>query len=465
MSWRGPEGWQTVRNFLSLSGGEVLSKLFTLAAFAWVARIVGPAGFGYLELAGAVVLCAGLFVDLGFGAYGAREIARRPQATATLVAEVTSLRFLIAALVYAGLAVLVLVLEQPAQLERLVLVYGLVLLLMPLMLQWVFQGHDLMREVAVMQVVRQGVFAVLVLALVRDAERLWLVALAEVGGAAALAVVSLWLYKLRFGRSVRLVGSFSRPLLIEGGTIGLGQIFWSLRLYGATLVVGVIAGSTDVGYFGAATRIAIGLNAFVWLYFFNLLPSMSRTWIEGGGAFQRLIKRSLETSGWLTAGGALFWLLLAPAVIRLAYGSEFTPAVTPLRWLSGVCILAAVHGHFRYGLIAAGRQRDSTISMGIGTVVALALIPVGYRYQGISGAAMALVIGEFAVLVAAYLYGRQLNLERPLQQLVRPAVCGALLMGALFWLLPEGTQLWVRLSLAAMGLGLSVYLFSRFRGR
>ena len=32
-------------------------------------------------------------------------------------------------------------------------------------------------------------------------------------------------------------------------------------------------------------------------------------------------------------------------------------------------------------------------------MVALALIPVGYRYQGVSGAAMALVTGEFAVLV------------------------------------------------------------------
>jgi len=33
-----------VHNFLSLSGAEVISKLLTLAAFAFVARIVGPGG-------------------------------------------------------------------------------------------------------------------------------------------------------------------------------------------------------------------------------------------------------------------------------------------------------------------------------------------------------------------------------------------------------------------------------------
>ncbi len=51
-----------VQNFLSLSGAEVISKLLTLATFAFVARIVGPGGFGYLEFAFSIVMCGTLLV-------------------------------------------------------------------------------------------------------------------------------------------------------------------------------------------------------------------------------------------------------------------------------------------------------------------------------------------------------------------------------------------------------------------
>jgi len=51
-----------VHNFLSLSGAEVISKLLTLATFAFVARIVGPGGFAYLEFAYSVVMCGTLLV-------------------------------------------------------------------------------------------------------------------------------------------------------------------------------------------------------------------------------------------------------------------------------------------------------------------------------------------------------------------------------------------------------------------
>ena len=87
--------WPTsklVQNFLSLSGAEVISKLLTLATFAFVARIVGPGGFGYLEFAFSIVMCGALLVDQGSGVYGAREIARSPNSTTRLVTEVTSLR-------------------------------------------------------------------------------------------------------------------------------------------------------------------------------------------------------------------------------------------------------------------------------------------------------------------------------------------------------------------------------------
>ncbi len=77
--------------------------------------------------------------------------------------------------------------------------------------------------------------------------------------------------------------------------------------------------------------------------------------------------------------------------------------------MAGVCMLAAVSGHYRFGLIAAGRQKDEMLTSALGAGTALILIPVGYTNSGTGGAAAALFIAESVTLASAwYLARRQL---------------------------------------------------------
>ena len=65
-------------NYLFLAGGEVAAKLATFLAFAYLGRVAGPEGMGYVEFAAALFFCAALVVVLGFDPYGAREFAKSP---------------------------------------------------------------------------------------------------------------------------------------------------------------------------------------------------------------------------------------------------------------------------------------------------------------------------------------------------------------------------------------------------
>jgi PST family polysaccharide transporter len=451
-------------SFLSLSSAEAISKVLTLVTFAFVARVAGPVGFGYLEFASSVVFCAAFLVDQGFGIYGAREVARSPSSAVSIINEVSSLRLMLAAAVYAGLVVLASALDRPPIVEQLVLLFGLGLFLIPFMLPWVFQGFERMRIVAMMQIARSAGFAIAVFALLREGEGLWPVAIGELCGAAIVVTMSIWLCRSQLGLRIPLKIQLSRNLLRAGSTIGLGQLFWSLRMYGATIVIGFVASESDVGFFGAAMRLTIGLHAFVGIYFFNLMPSLSRSWKREPDSFQALIGRSIRITGWLALGAGIMWVLLAPVAVRLAYGAAFMPAVAPLQWMSGLCVLAAMHGNFRFGMIAADQQRYSTLTTGLGTVVALALIPLGYARWGVSGAAMALVAGEAVVWSSSLLFSRRLlQLEAPLRHLVRPFVAGAVLL-ALLWALPQATPALARLAVAILGFGAALYASEdRFR--
>src|SRR5204863_10041174 len=91
---------ELIRNFAYLSGAEIASKVLSFVAVAYVARLAGPVSYGYVEYCAAVLLTAGLVVDQGFGPYGAREIAKTPDATPTLVSEVVTARVLLALATY-----------------------------------------------------------------------------------------------------------------------------------------------------------------------------------------------------------------------------------------------------------------------------------------------------------------------------------------------------------------------------
>ena len=191
-------------------------------------------------------------------------------------------------------------------------------------------------------------------------------------------------------------------MLREGVPIGLSQIFWVARLFGGTLILGFIARSEEVGYYAGALRILLAAHTFVWLYYFNLLPSLARSWNEGQAAFVALINRSMRLVTWAGVGGGLLWAALAGPAVTIAYGQSFAPAGQALRIFAAVCVLALLSGHYRFGLIAAGRQTVEMWVTAIGAVVAAVTIPGGYLRGGVSGAAAGLLIAELVVWGGAW---------------------------------------------------------------
>lgn len=396
-----------IRNFLSLAGAETFAKLVTFAAFAYLARIYGPAGFGYIEWAAAVLMCASLIVDQGFSAYGAREIAKHPDETGRLTAEVVTARLLLALISYALVVVFAVFFVEKLFVRQLLLVYGLSLFALPFLLQWVFQGHDRMNLVAITQILRQTVFVGIVFGFVRAADDLLIVGIAEVLAVSITAAVCIVIFRRIFSDVSRLRPRLSLKIFREGVPIGLSQMFWVVKMFGATLIVGLVATAEDTGQFAGAMRIFIAVHTFVWLYYFNLLPSFSRAWTEGPEKLYAIIKNSMRIVLAGSAVAVLIGVFSAPYVMTLVYGESFLPGSGALQWLGGACAAAAISGHYRFGLIASGFQTREMLTTAAGAISAVALIPVGYVNWGTSGAAAALCFGEILILLISWMVARR----------------------------------------------------------
>ena len=91
----------------------MIARLVGFAGTAYLARVLGPEGFGILGFALAFTGYIALAVDGGFNAVGAREVARRPADAASLAASIVVVRLLLAMAALLGLAIIAYLLPKP----------------------------------------------------------------------------------------------------------------------------------------------------------------------------------------------------------------------------------------------------------------------------------------------------------------------------------------------------------------
>lgn len=381
------------KRYLTLFGGELISKVCVFAAFAYLARVLGPSGFGLIELALSITLFFVMAVDGGLGSYGARVVSATPDEAPRLLAQITAVRAVAAAIAYVPLLLGSLFYGLPG--AGLLAVYGLVVFFVPFFNQWLFQGFRAMHLVAAGTTLRNVVFASVVFATVRPGADLWVVALAEVAGAAALALfITVTLRRvLRIHPDRRGLVPGAARMLRESWPLGASEVTWAALWYSPGIVLGALSTSEQMAWFAGPLRIVLALHTFVWLYFFNLLPALSRALATANEEWRTLTKRSLRTSMWLACFVALSGALFAPFIVQTVYGPAYAAAALPLQIVVWMIPLAWLSGHFRYSLIAAGEQRWEFYALAATVVVTVSAAWLLVPGLGAIGAAISLVAG------------------------------------------------------------------------
>ncbi len=387
--------------YLTLFGGEAVSKVCVMAAFAYLAHVLTPGEYGTVELALSITLFFVLGVESGMGLYGASVLAADPGRLSTLVPQVMLLRLLIGAPLF-GLLLAGAWWFAPAFVGILT-INGVAVLLTPFLVQWVFQGLRQMQWVAAGAALRNMTFVVLVLVLVRRGSDIRLAAAAEVSGIAALALFNLVVLRTQIQTTLDWRGAFAgaRDLFSRVWFMGFGDLTWACIWYGPAVVLRWMGLPNEVAWITASVRVVVGLHTFVWLFFFNLLPNLSKELATGVEAWRSLVKRSLGTVLWPALLIAVAGTLGAPVVMPLVFGPEYAAAIRPAQIAVWMIPIAWYSGHFRFSLIAAGRQRNEVTISALSALAGVSgALLLGQAYGGV-GAAIALVAAGLVNAVLA----------------------------------------------------------------
>lgn len=445
-------------NYVLLSAGEFIAKIFGLIAFAYLARVLGPQHYGYLEFTIALIFFFTLVVDCGLSAYVAREIAKDQGAATKLAAHMIAVRFALAVGSFLFLALFAGVSRQPPAVKSLILLYALTLFGLPALLQGVFQGLDRMRDVAIASILRWTIFASGVLLFVRGSEQFWIVPLVEGCAIGILVIFYIWRVSRSLGPLRQPIDrAFGFSMLRQALPIGASEMVWAVRVYFATVLLGLFVGGSEVGWFGAAHRIVISLHTFVWLYFFNLFASLSRCAQGPEEDLQHLMGKSMQVTAWAAVFAGIVGTFLAKPLILLLYGEQYQEAAAIFRVLIWLIPIALLHGHYRYTLIAYGRQQLEFLSNVCGAALTVLLSLLLVPTYGPIGGALALIASEVLIWGLVYYFVRRTIAHVPWwSNVYRPLLAGVVLIGALY-LLPA-LSIWLLVGVAVIVYGLTMTL-------
>ena len=406
--------------------------------------MLGPSSFGKLEVALAIMVFFNLLVDFGTSPYGAREIAKNKLSAEELISQIFTLRILLALVGYimlSGFAFLLL--NKNVPIRNLLIIYGLTLFGIPVFLQWVFQGFEKMKYVALGSVLRQLTFAVCVLLFIRRPADIQDVPWIECFSVMVFSLYCLYVLQTRIKKiKFRIKKETVKSCFMQAFPIGISEMAFAATFYSATLALGYLVGGRSVGWFGAAHRIIMAIHTFVWLYFYNMLPSLSRCDGQPKAVLQKLLRKSITITSWAAVFLGLFGTVLADPIITIVYGTGYAEAAETFKILIWVIVILFLSGHFTYTLIAFNLSRLLLACYACSTItciiLSIFLIP---RYEQL-GAAIALLCAAMVNWGLAYRFVLQ-NIDKIpiLYFLVKPVLSGIVIFSILLFLSPSSLLL------------------------
>lgn len=413
--------------------GDVLARVVGFFSTVYLARVLGPAGFGVVIIGLSVLSYTMWLSDMGLSTMGAREIAR-PQGQR----QYRLMDFLLARISLAAVATIMSASCVHFLFANSVHVWSISAfsfgaIVAAVTLEWYFQGYEDAGLIAISRILFAVVYLTAVVINVTHEGDVrfvpWCYASALLFGGLILYIWKkpedvIW-SRPNFAASVRLI--------VQSSRIGIGSLFGQIVQSLPPLVVGVLLSESDAGAFGAASKVVFFVLVVDRAFGVLFLPAVTRLFSANAPNLASRLDAILK---YVTALGVCAAVCLMPAsewLIRLIYTSRFADAVPLLMIMVWFVPLTLLNSYFGFGLIAVGEElRYRKVMVSAGAVTA-ALIVVLTSFLGTSGACLGMVAGELLSVLMMQIEFNRVFQSRFWIHTVRPVLIGLFLTAASPW--------------------------------
>lgn len=435
----------TIKKTLALGATYAVAIVCGLVTAKVLANSVGPLGYGYFSLYGAVLTTGWMLTALGVPAalprFGASVIGTESWSNLKAAGvAITTVSSLLAAL-------LLIILRQPIGKWALHQPLGLAPALM-LAVAFVFGAQTPVQNAILKteQVLRPLVIADSLTALGTSVVTIVMVATFRVDGiipAIALAAVLKWVIFSRWAGKLPHSGirdgmvAAAKTLLRFGITYSLSVTLANLLAVTLPVIILHVSNLANVGLYAAATGVVgmyVGLlSSILGRDFYPRIAGLDLAHPH----LRRIVAEEHDLMIVLALPASVLLIALSPIVIPLVYSRHFLPMDGLISWLAVAAILRLSSAVYGYVVLAKLTAREYLALEGLSGVVAFGLAIAGLLCWGLVGIGVAAVFSAGVHLVyAVHLVRKSAGFSMTVQgkrgAVVATAVAGAML--AIQWI-------------------------------
>lgn len=408
---------QTVSGFVALAAATFAVQVIGFFVLAVIARRLGDGGLGAYSFALNLAAYFAIPANFGVTALATREVAREPERATEIAGQVLALQTVLGLLPYAVLVLLAGALSPDDATAAIIPIVGATFLLEAWSAAWALYATQRFVAAALTRLAGSVVFAVLVLALLREGDGATELAWLHLAGVAMTSVLSVLVVLRALGRlPLRGPVAALRGRFRSGLALGVSAVMIMVYYTADSLMLGWLEDVETVGQYAVAYKLPLAVLAFAALWGQVLLPHFSalaeRSRIELREQTGFFASISLVGTLPLIAGA----LVVGPDLVPELFGEEFEPAGTPFVLLMAAAALVLFTVNYGTAAIAVGDERHYAVAVTLGATLNIAANLVVIPLFGMTGAACATIGAE--VVVFAYVYARLRRLvgEMPLEQ-------------------------------------------------
>lgn len=405
-----------IKNFSALTLVQLINYILPLAVLPYLVRVIGPAKFGVLAFAQAVVFYFTLIPDLGTNLYAPREIALLKDNRTALSRFLTGLMTIKLLLLIFGLILysLTVLLVPKFRAELMVFIFSAgYMIANSLIPVWFFQGIEKMGNITFAMFLARLISLVSIFLVVRERTDYILVPLINSGG---IMIGAVFMYLIIFTQEhVRYRWSGSAEIvkiLKESLPLFVSNIAISIYTGINTVVLGFITNDAVVGFYSAAEKlIKAGLGIVTQLA--NVFyPHISRLIAESLEKAVATMRTGFMATMILVIPAVIFTITFSDEIVCLMFGQDFIRSIVPLRILALLFFVIGLSNVFGIQIfLPLGRKKDlmqPTLAAGI---VNMVLIVIFAPLMKEIGAAIAFVGAEICVTIWMLVIIKRLSLN------------------------------------------------------
>jgi PST family polysaccharide transporter len=322
-----------VQNVVALYGVQICTYALPLITFPYLARVLGPAGWGSVVFAQAIGSVIAVFVEYGFDMSASRETSRHrnePGRLSELISGVLGAKVVLAAICICGALLSRRFTHHIA--PSLALFWSSTIwgVCQGINMLWYFQGLERMRLASALEIGGKVVATFSIFVLVHNPADGWKVMAAQCVGCVVAHGITVVLAYREVGFVLPTSSTVLRAL----------RLGWSMFLFRAAqgltsslngLVLGWVAPIAALGQFAGAERISRVFQQGLWPVNQALYPHLTKKMHDDRHDAMKMVRSSLFLLGSLGLIFGLAIFLGAPLLVHIVLGDAFHGSIAALR--------------------------------------------------------------------------------------------------------------------------------------